>query len=111
MLTKLYLDTTNPKIGFNELLCPTIFYPMLVSVVLHTIIYALFVNMASWIFVGRVLSSQTNIRLILVLVLIMFFGFFARYYHVKDIYNAYHQDMEKTRNHLDTLYISWVFIS
>jgi hypothetical protein len=111
MFTKLYLDTTNPKIGFNELFGPNIFYPMLVSVVFHTIIYALFVNMASWIFVGRVLSSQTNIRLILTLVLIMFFGFFARYFHVKDIYNAYREDMEKTRNHLDTLYISWVFIS
>lgn len=41
----------------------------------------------------------------------MFFGFFARFFHVKDIFKAYNGDIERTRNHLDKLYISWIFIS
>jgi len=41
----------------------------------------------------------------------MFFGFFARFLHVKEIYRAYDSNLEKTRNHLDRLYIGWIFIS
>jgi hypothetical protein len=41
----------------------------------------------------------------------MFFGFFARFFHVKEVYRAYHKNMEKTRTHLDKLYIGWIFIS
>jgi hypothetical protein len=45
------------------------------------------------------------------LFVIMAFGFLARFFHVKDIYKAYDNDLEKTRSHLDKLYIGWVFIS
>jgi hypothetical protein len=41
----------------------------------------------------------------------MFFGFFARFLHVKEVYRAYGNDMEKTREHVDKLYIGWIFIS
>jgi hypothetical protein len=77
----------------------------------HTIIYALFFNMAHYIFFRKFLSKETNKILLAFLIPIMFFGFFARFYHVKEIYNAYNGDMVKTRNHLDKLYISWLFIS
>jgi len=111
MFTKLYLDTTNPKLSFYQLFGPNIFFVMILSVVLHTIIYALFVNMVSWIFFGKILSKQINKRLLFSLILIMFFGFIARFIHVKEIYKAYNGDMEKTRNHLDNLYVTWIFIS
>ena len=111
MFTKLYLETTNPQLKFNQLFIPTIFVPMLFSVMFHTIIYALFCNMVSYIFLNKILTNQINIRLIISLILIMFFGFFARFLHVKDVYSAYNGDMVKTRNHLDKLYISWIFIS
>jgi len=111
MFTKLYLDTTNPKLNFSQLFLPNIFFPMIFSVLFHTIDYSVLFNMISYIYFGKFLSELTNIRLLLCLILIMFVGFIARFYHVKDIYRTYHEDMTKTRNHLDKLYISWIFIS
>jgi hypothetical protein len=111
MFTKLYLDTTNAKLKYYELFLPTIFVPLLFSTLFHTIIYVAFCNMVSYIFFNKMLSSQINTRLVIALILIMFFGFFARFIHVKDIYASYNGDMVKTRNHLDKLYISWIFIS
>lgn len=111
MFTKLYLDTTNPKVQFSQLLQQPIFIPIMASVVFHTIIYVLFLNMAHFIFFRKILSNETNKLLLMALISIMFFGFFARFAHVKDIYKAYNGDMTKTRAHLDNLYISWIFIS
>ena len=110
MFTKLYLDSTNPKLTLSQLFSENMF-SIIVSVVFHTIVYALFFNMVSYIFMGSFLSRRTNMHMILALVLIMFFGYIGRFYHVKDIYNAYNGDMEKVRNHLDKLYITWVFIA
>jgi hypothetical protein len=111
MFTKLYLDTTNPNLSLSQFFQPTIFFPMLVSILFHTIIYTLFCNMVSFIFFDKILSNSINKRLILCLLPIMFFGFIGRFFHVKEIYRAYNGNMEKTRNHLDKLYISWIFIS
>ena len=111
MFTKLYLDTTNPKLKFEQLLQQPIFTSIIVSVLFHTILYALFFNMAHFIFFRKVLSNVSNKLLLSFLIPIMFFGFFARFYHVKEIYNAYNGDMIKTRQHLDKLYVSWIFIS
>jgi hypothetical protein len=111
MFTKLYLDTTNPKLLLHEMFQSSILIPIIVSVVFHTFIYTLLCNMANYIFFRKFLSNETNKRLLACLIPIMFFGFFARFYHVKEIYNAYNGDMVKTRNHLDKLYISWLFIS
>jgi len=111
MFTELYLQTTNPKLPFYELFGADIFFKIISSVILHTLIYTCFCNLVSYIFVGRLLSKNINIRLIISLLLIMFFGFFARFLHVKEIYKAYGYNLEKTKNHLDKLYITWVFIS
>jgi hypothetical protein len=111
MFTELYLQTTNPKLPFSALFGSSIFPGILQSVLFHTIVYASFVNLVSYIFYGKTLSTIINIRLLVVLLLIMFFGFFARFLHVKEIYKAYNNDLEKTRNHLDRLYIGWIFIS
>jgi len=111
MFTKLYLETTNPKLKFVQLFQPTILFPIIISVILHTIIYTLFANMVSFIFYGKVLSQKVNKRLVFFLLVIMFLGFIGRFFHVKDVYTAYNGDMAKTRAHLDKLYISWIFIS
>jgi len=111
MFTKLYLDTTNPKLQFSQLLHKSIFISIIISVVFHTILYILFFNTAHFIFFRKILSNGTNKLLLLFLIPIMFFGFFARFFHVKEIYRAYNGDMTKTRQHLDKLYISWIFIS
>ena len=110
MFTKLYLDTTNPTLPVSELFGPKILGPMVFSILFHTIIYALFFNLASWIFFDKILSNKINRKLIVSLIVIMFFGFIGRLIHVKEIYSAY-GNMEKTREYIDKHYISWVFIS
>ena len=111
MFAKLYLDSTNPELTLSELYKPKIFYPMIISIIFHTIIYVSFCNMISWIFVNKTLSNEINQKLIYCLLLIMIFGFIGRLYNVKDIYKAYGGNMEKTRNHLDKNSITWIFLS
>ena len=111
MLTDLYLQTTNPKLDFGELFNANIFPQIVASVLFHTLVYSLLLNLASYTFFGKLLSYAVNIRLVSALLVVMFFGFFARFYHVKEIYKAYKGDMTKTRAHLDKLYIGWIFLS
>jgi hypothetical protein len=110
MFTKLYLDTTNPDLTLSQMLSQNS-TPILVSVLFHTIVYVLFINLAYSVFFGRLLSMKINSRLIFALLIIMIFGYIARFYHVKDIYKAYNKDMSKVRTHLDQLFISWIFIA
>lgn len=107
MFTDVYLRTTNPELPIYNLINIEVIF----SVIFHTIVYAGFFNLASYIFLGKILSSLVNARLLISLSIIMFFGFFARFLHVKEIYKSYNYNLEKTRNHMDKLYISWVFIS
>jgi hypothetical protein len=111
MFTELYLQTTDPKLPFSALFTPKMLFNIIVSVIFHTIVYTLFFNLASYIFFSKPLSKTINMRLIVALVIIMFFGFYARFLHVKEVYKAYHYNLEKTRNHLNQLYIGWIFIS
>ena len=111
MFTELYLQTTNPKYPFSTLFERSVFTGIILSVVFHTLVYTAFFNLASYIFTGRILTAPINMRMISALMIIMFFGFFARFLHVKEINRAYGGDIEKTRNHLDRLFIGWIFIS
>lgn len=111
MFTETYLQTTDPKLPFSQLISAPILTNILVSVIFHTIVYSSFVNILSFIFTGKILSTSINYRLLLSLLVIMVFGFVARFLHVKEIYKAYNNDLDKTRKHLDKLFISWIFIS
>ena len=111
MFTELYLQTTNTKLPFGSLFNPKLLFYIIISVIFHTIVYTAFCNLVSYIFFGNLLSRTVNIRLIISLLIIMFFGFFGRFLHVKEIHKAYNYNVEKTRQHLDNLYISWIFIS
>jgi hypothetical protein len=109
MFTELYLRTTNPDISLIQLMKSNGTL-MLVSIIFHTIIYLGFANLVSFIFFNSGLSYRINMRLTVVLLFIMFFGYIGRYYHVQDVYRAYKYDKQLTRAHLDKLYISWIFI-
>jgi len=111
MLTQLYLRTTDPHLQFHELFYPQILFPLIASVVIHTIIYTSFVNMVSYIFTGRVLPSKSNQRLLTFLVPFMLVGFIGRFIYVKDIYRGYNGDEANTRAHIDKYFIQWVFLS
>ena len=111
MFTELYLQTTEPKLPFSQFIRFSLIKNIMVSTIFHTIIYASFVNLLSFIFTGKLLSTSINYRLLVSLLFIMLFGFVGRFFHVKEIYKAYNYDLEKTRDHLDKLYITWLFIS
>lgn len=111
MFTEVYLKTTDPRVPFSHLFHAPIFFMIIFSVVFHTIVYCSFVNLVSFIFIGKIFSATINSRLLLSITMIMLFGFIARVLHVKEIYKAYNHDIEKTRKHLDKLYITWMFIS
>lgn len=111
MLTDLYLKTTDPNIYFMEMFDKITLTEIIISTLFHTFVYTLFLNLVFFIFTGKFLSNVINARLVASLIVIMFFGFFARFFHVKEIYKAYNYDLVKTRNHLDKLYIGWIFIS
>jgi hypothetical protein len=110
MFTKLYLDTTDPMLKLSEIFHPRIFFPMMTSVVFHTILYIAFFNLGNYIFTGKFLSKTIHVRLFSVLIGIMFLGYFARIQHVKEIYKSYHMNPTKTREHVDKFFISWVFL-
>ena len=111
MFTELYLQTTNTKLPFGALFNPKLLFYIIISVIFHTIVYTAFCNLVSYIFFGNLLSKTVNIRLIISLLIIMFLGFFGRFLHMKEIHKAYNYNVERTRQHLDNLYISWIFIS
>jgi hypothetical protein len=111
MFTKLYLETTNPKLTLSGLLSPRIMIGIFDSVLFHTIVYVLFCNVGSWIFFGKVLSKEINARLAIALTIIMVLGYIGRLLHTREIYRAYDGDIEKTRKYIDDHYISWVFLS
>lgn len=110
MFTRLFLETTDPKLSWKKFFELNIFSMVIISVVFHTILYTLFCNVVSYIFYGKLLNKNINIRLIVSLLLIMFFGYIGRLWHVKESYSDFNNDYEKTKIYLQTHYNSWVFI-
>jgi len=110
MLTKLYLDTTNPRLTWNAFFSTKIMSLIIISIIVHTIIYTVFCNMVSFIFFGKILNNSINIRLILSLIIFMFFGYIGRFIHVKQVYKDFNYNYEKSKEYLDIHYNSWIFI-
>jgi len=109
MFTDVYLRTTDPTVSFSRMIHDNI-EGIILSTLFHTFIYCVFANLTSYVFFGEILSFKIQYRLAISLLLIMFFGYMARFFHVKEVFQAYHRDKEKTKEHLDKLYISWIFI-
>lgn len=110
MSTKLFLETTNPKLTWNEVIKKNLIFSIFLSIVLNTTVYTIILNLASYVFLGRILSNTINIRLIMVLVIIMIFGYIGRNMHAKEVYRAFHGDEKKTRKFLNQHYNSWIFM-
>lgn len=110
MFANLFSLTTNPLLSWKEFFTLHIWTMIITSVVFHTIIYVLFCNIISYVFYGKILSNAINIRLIVVLSLIMLFGYIGRFIHVKDVFNDFNKDDEKTNYFVQQHYNSWIFI-
>lgn len=106
----LYLQTTNPHLTVSQLFSAKVLLAILISDIFHTVLYVLFFNLVSYVFLGRILESDVNMRLIVALFVIMFLGYVGRVWHVKQVYAAYGGDDAKTRAFVDVHYNSWVFL-
>ena len=104
MFTDLYVETTNPTLTLSEFLSVRLLNKMAASVLFHTILYVVSLNMVSYVF-GYTLSSDVNIRLSIFLVLVMSLGFVARFYRVKELYHY------GGKEYVDKAYITWYFLS
>lgn len=105
MFTNVYLHTTNPNTPLREIINRN----TLLSILVHTLLYISFFNLANYTFTGRLLSFEINTRILILLLIIMTLGYIGRYYHVQEIYKAYQKDMQKTREHCDKMFITWFF--
>ena len=110
MFTDVFLTTTNPKLTIDQFFQSKIISKIGLSIIFHTVRYTAFFNVISYIFFGKVLSNRINQRLMISALLIMTFGYLARFYHVKEIYNAYNHDEKRTREHINHLFITWLFV-
>ena len=105
MFTDLYVETTNPKLTLSEFLSARLLNKMATSVLFHTILYVVALNMVSYVLMGDTLSLDVNIRLSIFLVLVMSFGFVARFYRVKELYHY------GGKEYVDKAYMTWYFLS
>ena len=107
MFTSLYLSTTNPELSLSQFMTHS--GDIVLSSVFHTAVYTVFVNVVWFLFTGTMLTAIINQRLLVFLMVVMVFGYLARFYHVKEIYQAY-GDKARARAHVDQLYVGWIFI-
>jgi len=109
MFVRLYHITTDPdttwKVFFS---CPVVSL-IIVSIFFHILVYVIFLNAVSFIFLNRPLSEGVNTRLIVALGVIMVLGYVARFYHVKNV-AAVFRDRRQAREYIDQRYNTWLFL-
>jgi hypothetical protein len=110
MFTELYLRTTSPNFQLVDFMRPDIVFPLTLSVLVHALIYLIFINLGYYCFTNRFLSNRMNFRWFSVLAMIMILGYIGRVFHVKDIYEAYGHNREKALKHVNQHYNSWIFL-
>ena len=110
MFTKLYLETTDPKLSWSKFFSAKLVSLMIISIIFHTILYTIGCNLVSFIFLGKLLSKKINVRLIVSLIVIMVCGYIGRLIHVKQVYKDYNYNYEKAREYLNVHYNLWIFI-
>jgi hypothetical protein len=107
MFTSVYLQTTDPKIHWSAWSWKSV----VGAILFHTVLYAAVFNLANFVWRDRPFATSINVRLIPILLVIMTVGFFGRYYHVQEIYRAYKNDAEKTRQHCNHVFLTWFFMA
>lgn len=112
--TDTYYKTTNPNTDYKELFSLNVGK----SILFHTFVYIGFLYILQFISNIKIIEGRHIFSLILVLILIMVFGFIGRLMRSKSIYSKemeLHNDEEKalleTKHLIDTGYFTWFFCS
>lgn len=105
--TSLYFRTTDPRLAWTDFFS----WPMQVSIAwsiaVHTSVYVAMVNMACWVATGK--GFAHNDRLVLALVIVMYFGYIGRLWHAKAVLAAT-ACPSRTRQFMNQHYNTWLFI-
>lgn len=107
MFTSVYLQTTDPRVPLTA----WSYSPVVAAILFHTVLYIAVFNLASFLFLGRPLQNAVNVRLLVALLVIMTLGYVGRFHHVQDIYRAYNKNVEKTRQHCDHVFLTWIYLA
>ena len=110
MLTKLFVNTTNPRLPWKQFFKLSMFFQITLSVLFHTLLYTLFCNIVTYVFYGKRLSNIINTRLVITLIVIMYLGYIGRFMHSKQVYKDMNGNVMKTQQYLNTHYNSWIFL-
>ena len=112
--TDTYYQTTNPKTEYKELFSANVAK----SILFHTVLYVGFLYLLQFVSNIKIVEGKHLFSLILVLILIMIFGFVGRLMRSKSIYKKeieLRDDEEKalqeTKHLMDTGYFTWYFCS
>ncbi len=112
--TDTYYQTTNPKTEYKELFSANVAK----SIMFHTVLYVGFLYLLQFVSNIKIVEGKHLFSLILVLILIMIFGFVGRLMRSKSIYKKeieLRDDEEKalqeTKHLMDTGYFTWYFCS
>lgn len=109
-LFEIYLDTTNPKTEYFRILKADV----IISILIHVVIYITCLFLLSKV---TNIKVKINEKLIIGLIILMIFGFFARLLRSKSIYSLLLRDnkeniaLQKTRNIMNNTYLVWYFLS
>ena len=108
IFTSAYLKSTCPKTKWTELYTN---WKIWFAIVFHTFLYLAFINLVKYTFTNSIFNLNQNLKMAILLFVIMIVGYTARYLRVQDIYQGYHKDMTKTRNHCDKAFITWFYLA
>lgn len=108
MFVRLYERTTDPSLEWQEFFSASILPHVILSIVVHTLMYVVAANAVSFIFTSRPLSKRVNLRLILILLGVMSAGYVARLAHAHEA--GLHLGHARARPFIDQHYNTWLFL-
>ena len=100
------LQTTNPKLSWEEFFSIKIMSFIIISILLDTIIYILFFNMINFIFFEKILHITINVRLIIFLIILMFIRYIGRLIHNKKVHQDFNFNDIKSYEYINQYYNS-----
>jgi hypothetical protein len=96
-LERVFYETTDPKTPYNRLISKDV----ILSILLHTILYTCIV---SYIF-----KSSKPLYIFIILFTLMYIGYFARLYRVKNL-SIFLKNDKEAKERLRSAYFTWYFL-
>ncbi|NDE16893.1 hypothetical protein EBZ80_18370 [bacterium] len=110
LFTRLYLLTTDPTLSWHAFFHSPIQGGIVVSVLVHALLYTIVLNVASYVARGRGCDGAVSRRCFFVLFFVLYLGYIARFAHARAILRALDGNHKAARGFIDQHYNSWIFL-